>query len=196
MTTENKHDKQVDYDIIKRALNNDQAAYRELLTKYQHRVLILVKKIIYDAQEADDLTQEAFIKAFNNLQSFNFEFAFSTWLFKIATNNCIDYLRKKRLKTFSMNKSIQQKDGETQQEYADSTPTIEREMIQTETSKQIMDAIEKLPPKYRQAIIMRHNEEKSYEEIAEILDLPLGTVKARIFRARELLNKSLRKVFR
>ena len=194
MTDVQNKDKQIDYDLIRRAIDNDQSAYKELLDKYRQRVYYLVRKMIFDAEEADDLTQEAFIKAFNNLKSFNFEFAFSTWLFKIASNNCIDYLRKKRLKTYSMNTPVKQKDGETQQEYPDSNPNVEKRMIQEETSKQIKNAIASLPEKYQQAIIMRHTEEKSYEEISEILELPLGTVKARIFRARELLNKSLRKI--
>ena len=149
---------------------------------------MVVRKMVFDAQEADDLTQEAFIKAFNSLHTFNFEFSFSTWLYKIASNNCIDYLRKRKLKTFSMNTPVKQKDGETQQEYPDQVPNVEKNMINTETSKQIEEAISKLPPKYKQVIVMRHTEEKSYEDIAELLELPLGTVKARIFRARELLK--------
>ena len=188
------NDKNTDYEIVKRAINKDQTAFKELLDKYQDRVHMVVRKMVFDAQEADDLTQEAFIKAFNSLHTFNFEFSFSTWLYKIASNNCIDYLRKRKLKTFSMNSPVKQKDGETQQEYPDKVPTVENDMISSETSKQIAAAIDKLPPKYRQVIVMRHTEEKSYEEIAEFLELPLGTVKARIFRARELLNKSLRKI--
>lgn len=187
-------EKYPEYEIIRRALNNDQSAYKEILTKYEIGVRSVVRKMVFDTQEADDLVQEAFIKAFNSLSSFNFEFSFATWLYKIAANNCIDYLRKKRLKTYSYDKPVSQKDGETQQEFADNVANIEKQMIQSETSLQIKAAIEELPEKYRLVIVMRHQEEKSYEEISELLDLPLGTIKARIFRAREMLNKSLRKV--
>jgi len=187
-------EKYPEYEIIRRALNNDQSAYSEILKKYEIGVRSVVRKMVFDAQEADDLVQEAFIKAFNSLHSFNFEFSFATWLYKIAANNCIDFLRKKKLKTYSYDKPVKQKDGETQQEFADTIPNIEKQMIQSETSIQIKEAIDALPEKYRFVIVMRHQEEKSYEEISEILDLPLGTVKARIFRAREMLNKTLRKV--
>lgn len=187
-------EKYPEYEIIRRALNNDQSAYKEILTKYEIGVRSVVRKMVFDTQEADDLVQEAFIKAFNSLSSFNFEFSFATWLYKIAANNCIDYLRKKRLKTYSYDKPVSQKDGETQQEFADNVANIEKQIIQSETSLQIKAAIEELPEKYRLVIVMRHQEEKSYEEISELLDLPLGTIKARIFRAREMLNKSLRKV--
>jgi RNA polymerase sigma factor (sigma-70 family) len=188
-------DKDIDFELVKRAINNDQSAFKELHEKYQYRVSLLVRKIVFDPQEADDLTQEAFIKAFQSLKSFNFEFSFTTWLYKIASNNCIDYLRKKRLKTYSMDTPVEHKEGQTQQDYSDDTPTIETKIIKSEISSQIKDAIDSLPEMYRVVILMRHSEEKSYEEIAQILDQPLGTVKARIFRARELLNKSLRKIY-
>lgn len=187
-------EKYPEYSIIRRALENDQSAYKEILTKYEIGVRSVVRKMVFDPQEADDLVQEAFIKAFNSLASFNFEFSFATWLYKITSNNCIDYLRKKRLKTFSYDKPISHKDGESTQEFADNVANIEKQMVQSETSIQIKAAIDELPEKYRVVIVMRHQEEKPYEEISELLDLPLGTIKARIFRAREMLNKTLRKI--
>lgn len=189
-------DKLVDYEIVRRAINKDRNAYKELMDKYRFPLQMVVRKIVFDEKEVDDLVQEAFIKAFNSIHTFNFEFAFSTWLYKIATNNSIDYLRKRRLKTYSMDTPVKQKDGETQQEYADNVPTVEKEMIAGERSEQIAKAIEELPEKYRRVILMRHQDEMSYEDISEELELPLGTVKARIFRGRELLNKSLRDLFR
>jgi len=148
--------------------------------------------MVRNQHEAEDLTQEAFIKVYNSLNSFNEEYAFSTWLFKIATNNCIDYFRKRKLQTLSLDKPIQYKDSEMQQEYPDPELNAEKILIARERSRIIHEAINSLPKKYYRAIDLRHRAEKSYEEIAEILDLPLGTVKARIFRAREMLNKLLK----
>jgi RNA polymerase sigma-70 factor (ECF subfamily) len=150
---------------------------------------------VRNPQEAEDLSQEAFIKAFGALHSFNEEFAFSTWLMKIATNNCIDFLRKKKLRTYSIDEPVSYKDEKIQFELPDHDPTPERQILNQERSQLIDDAIQSLPNRYRQVIVLRHKEEKSYEEIAELLDLPLGTVKARIFRAREMLNKSIRDIF-
>ena len=152
-------------------------------------------RMVRNPQEAEDLTQEAFIKAFGALQSFNEEYAFSTWLMKIASNNCIDFLRKKKLRTQSIDEPVKYKDESLQFELPDHEPTPERKMLNTERSRMINDAIEALPKRYREVIVLRHKEEKSYEEIAELLHLPLGTVKARIFRAREMLNKSIRDIF-
>jgi RNA polymerase sigma-W factor len=181
-----------DHRLINAARNGDQKAFEALLNKYRNLVYHVMIKMVGNTQEAEDLTQEAFIKAFNALATFNEEFAFSTWLMKIATNNCIDFLRKKKLKVFSINEPIQYKDEELQYEIPDHEPTVDRKMLSEERSKFIDDAIQSLPYRYRHVILLRHKEEKSYEEIAEILDLPLGTVKARIFRAREMLNKKIR----
>jgi RNA polymerase sigma factor (sigma-70 family) len=148
--------------------------------------------MVHDVQEAEDLTQESFIKAFNSLAQFNEEYAFSTWLYKIASNNCIDYFRKRKLQTYSLDKPIQYKDSEIQQEIPDPDLNPEKSILADERQTIIQEAIATLPEKYYTAIVLRHNDERSYEEIAEILNLPLGTVKARIFRAREMLNKALK----
>ena len=148
--------------------------------------------MVHDKGEVEDLVQEAFIKAFLSLATFNDEYAFSTWLYKIATNNCIDYIRRKKLSTFSINKPIESKDSEYTFELPDSTYEPDKEMIALQKQSLFEEAINSLPPKYRQVIILRHTEEKDYQEIATLLDLPLGTVKAHIFRAREMLYKFLR----
>jgi RNA polymerase sigma-70 factor (ECF subfamily) len=184
--------KENDSQLIKKAKEGDSKAYEGLLKKYKNSVFNLVYRMVRDIQEAEDLTQEAFIKAFNSLTSFNEEYAFSTWLYKIATNNCIDFFRKRKLQTYSLDKPIQYKDSEIHHEIPDTDLNPEKSILAQERSKIIQDAIETLPEKYYTAIVLRHNEEKSYEEIAEILNLPLGTVKARIFRAREMLNKVLK----
>jgi RNA polymerase sigma-70 factor (ECF subfamily) len=148
--------------------------------------------MIRDKDEVEDLTQEAFIKAFMSLSSFNDEFAFSTWLYKIATNNCIDYIRRKKLQTFSIDKPVESKESDYTFELPDSTYEPDQELIDRQRKKLLDDAINSLPAKYRHVIHLRHVEEKEYQEIAAILKLPLGTVKAHIFRAREMLNKYLR----
>lgn len=187
----NKRD---DVELVRKAKAGDGKAYDELTLLYKDIVFKIVQRMVHNRQEAEDLTQEAFIKAYNSITSFNEEYAFSTWLFKIATNNCIDFFRKRKLRTHSMDETIRYKDDEIQQEYADPDPNVEKEIIASEKSRMIRKAIDELPEKYRIVIQLRHQEERSYEEIAEVLELPLGTVKARIFRAREMLNKSLRHI--
>ncbi len=184
--------KEKDSELIRLAKAGDSKAYDQLLHKYKNQVYNLIYRMVRNKQEAEDLTQEAFIKAFKSLVSFNEDYAFSTWLYKIATNNCIDYFRKRKLQTYSLDKPIKYKDSEIQQELPDPELNPEKKILALERSRIIQDAIDSLPEKYHTAIVMRHREEKSYEEIAEILNLPLGTVKARIFRAREMLNKALK----
>lgn len=183
--------KENDSELINKAKNGDSKAYEGLLKKYRNSVYNLVYRMVHDIEEAEDLTQEAFIKAFHSLASFNEDYAFSTWLYKIATNNCIDFFRKRKLQTYSLDKPVQYKDSEIQHEIPDPDLNPEKSILARERSRTIQEAIKTLPEKYYIAIVLRHNEEKSYEEIAEILNLPLGTVKARIFRAREMLNKAL-----
>lgn len=178
---------------IRKALKGDQVAYRAILKKYHDQVYNLLYRMVHDKDEVEDLTQEAFIKAFNSLKNFNEEFAFSTWLYKIATNNCIDYIRKKKLATFSIDKPIESKDGEYSFEIPDSTYEPDKTLIAGQRTKILEEAVNALPEKYRQVILMRHTEDMDYQEIADALKLPLGTVKAHIFRAREILHKRLRK---
>ena len=178
--------------LIRRALTGDQKSYRKLRQKYHEPIYNLIYRMIRDKDEVEDLTQEAFIKAFMSLSSFNDEFAFSTWLYKIATNNCIDYIRRKKLQTFSIDKPIESKESDYTYELPDSTYEPDQELIERQRKKLLEDAINSLPAKYRHVIHLRHVEEKEYQEIAAILRLPLGTVKAHIFRAREMLNKYLR----
>lgn len=181
-----------DKQLIADAIAGKQDAFKRLMKKYHNAIYHLIIRMVGNNDDVEDLTQEAFIKAFHSLASFNDEFAFSTWLYKIATNNCIDYLRKRKLKTFSIDRPISSQDGEQQYEIPDDSHTPDTEILQDQQTSTIQYAIDHLPEKYRVVIIMRHQEEKSYEEIADELELPLGTVKAHIFRAREMLYKSLR----
>ncbi len=182
-----------DSRLIKAALNGDQPSFRALMKKYHDQVYNLLYRMVHVKDEVEDLTQEAFIKAFQSLQNFNEEFAFSTWLYKIATNNCIDYIRRKKLATFSIDKPIESKDGDYSYEIPDSSYEPDKTLIASQRAKVLEEAVNSLPEKYRMVILMRHSEDKDYQEIADELNLPLGTVKAHIFRAREILYKKLRK---
>jgi RNA polymerase sigma-70 factor, ECF subfamily len=182
-----------DSRFIAGALAGNQASYRSIVKKYHDPIFNLLFRMVHQKDEVEDLTQEAFIKAFGSLSSFNEEFAFSTWLFKIATNNCIDYIRKRKLQTFSIDKPMESKDGEYSYEIPDSTYEPDRGLIAGQKTTLLEQAIQSLPSKYRTVIRMRHTEELDYQEIADKLHLPIGTVKAHIFRAREMLNKALRK---
>ncbi len=148
--------------------------------------------MVHDREQVEDLTQEAFIKAFASLKSFNEEFAFSTWLYKIATNNSIDFIRKRKLQMYSIDKPIESKDSDYTFELPDDSYEADRELISDQKAVLLKQAIDQLPEKYRRVILLRHSEERSYEEIAAMLKLPIGTIKAHIFRARELLYRQLR----
>jgi len=183
---------EIDDTLIKEALKGDQKAFEQLVTRHQTSVYHIVFRIVRDKEVASDLVQETFMKAFSSLKSYRSEFRFSTWLYKIAANASIDFLRKKRIQAMSLDNPIQTKDGEVTIEIPDYTHHPEEEIIRRERAVSIQEAIDSLPDKYRRVIVARHKEEKSYEEIAGELNLPVGTVKARIFRARELLKKRLR----
>ncbi len=184
--------RQEDYELVARALSGDQTAYARIRNKYWRPIHTMLGRMIREKNDAEDLTQEAFIKAFNSLGSFNTEYAFSTWLYKIASNNCIDYLRKRRLRTVSMHAPVQTRDGEAQMELSD--PNAVRPDVpitSAERTAVLQEAIRNLPDKYRVVIELRHTQELEYADIAQQLGLPLGTVKAHLFRARALLLKRL-----
>lgn len=178
--------------LVKRAMGGDEQAYTELVEKYQRALYFHILKMIKDKEQVNDLVQEAFVKAFDNLNTYSTNYAFSTWLYRIATNHTIDYLRKKKLKTLSIDEPVKTRDGEMKMQLEDESAGTDRNIIRKQRQNIVQGAIEDLPPKYRKVIEMRHMEEKSYQEIADVLDLPLGTVKAHIFRARELLYKALK----
>lgn len=181
-----------DSEIIALALSGDNRGYQRLMDKYHDAIFNFIFRMVREREQVEDLTQEAFIKAFASLRSFNEEYAFSTWLYKIATNNSIDYIRKKKLQMFSIDKPIESKDSDFSFELPDDSFEPDKEMITGQRAAMLNDAIDQLPEKYRMVIRLRHVEERSYEEIAKQLKLPIGTVKAHIFRARELLYKQLK----
>lgn len=179
-----------DDQLIISAKSGDQKAFKALTEKYQKPLYFHILKMVKNNEQVEDLVQESFIKAFKNLESYNTDYAFSTWLYRITTNHTIDYLRKRRIQATSLNSPLKTKDGEMEIEIEGRERT-DREIIRKERRQIINSAIDNLPEKYQVVIRMRHLEELSYQEISDKLDLPLGTVKAHIFRAREMLYKAL-----
>jgi RNA polymerase sigma-70 factor (ECF subfamily) len=180
-----------DLGLVEAASAGNQQAYADLMNRYHDSVYYMLLRMVRNKSDADDLTIEAFGKAFKNIHQYTPQFAFSTWLFKIATNNCIDFLRKKKTKTISI--ELQSDDGsETQMAIPSDTLDPEERLIKLQKEKLTRTVVESLKPRYRQLVKLRYFEEYSYEEIAEEMKLPLGTVKAQLFRARDLLNNILK----
>lgn len=177
-----------DLSLVEAAIKGDQSAYAELMERYRDSIYFMMLKMVKNADDADDLTIEAFGKAFNRLKQYSPNYAFSTWLFKIASNNCIDFIRKKRIKLTSMDSGVKTDEGETM--YIDARSTAkdpEQEVMHNQKVKHMRELVSKLKPRYRILVEKRYFEELSYEEISQELDLPLGTVKAQLFRARDFL---------
>ena len=179
-----------DFDLIRKAVeHNDEKAYGSLMKRYRKPVYHMVYKMVRNNNDAEDLTIEAFAKAFKNLSKFNPEFTFSTWLFRIATNNCIDFIRKKKLNTTSIDSTYTNDDGESVGiDIKDQGMNPQDIAIHQQKIEIMRMIVQKLPTKYQSLVALRYFDELSYEEIATELQAPLGTVKAQLHRARELLQ--------
>ncbi|KPL16837.1 MAG: RNA polymerase subunit sigma-24 [Bacteroides sp. SM23_62] len=182
---------QHDFLLVQKARSGDQKAYAELLGRYRDAIYFMLLKMVNNPSDAEDLTIEAFGKAFKNIGQYTPNFAFSTWLFKIATNNCIDFIRKKRAATISLDQSNDDPDTTTVTIQSD-TPDPEAHLINSQKIKLLREVVNKLKPRYRTLVELRYFKEFSYEEISQELELPIGTVKAQLFRARELLFNILK----
>jgi RNA polymerase sigma-70 factor (ECF subfamily) len=175
-------------------LKGDQSAYEEIVEIYKDKVFQLCYRILGNRHEAEDMAQEAFIRAYVNISSFNIDLKFSTWLYRIATNLCIDRIRKKK-PDYYLDAEVSGTDGLTMySQIASDTILPEDEIESLELQETIQREITKLPEKYRSVIVLKYIEELSLNEISEILDIPLGTVKTRIHRGREALRHQLRNV--
>lgn len=182
----------IDYKIVCKAINGEKKAYDELFKKYKNSVYFMLLRIVKDESDTEDLLLEAFAKAFINLKHYSPQFAFSTWLFKIASNNAIDFIRRKRLQTTSLDAEYANADDYSYiNSIAADIRTPDEEAIRQQRALFIREKVALLKDNYRVLIELRYFEELSYEEIAESLSLPLGTVKAKLFRARELLINML-----
>ena len=184
-----------DLVLVDQAMLGDQKAYAELLERYRDAIYFMLLKMVNNKSDAEDLTIEAFGKAFKNIHQYTPNYAFSTWLFKIATNNCIDFIRKKKANLVSIDQTVEDQEGPIPSPTAhlqSSGLDPEEQLIKEQNVKLIQEVVSKLKPRYRKLIELRYFREFSYEEIAEELDLPIGTVKAQLFRARELLYNILK----
>lgn len=184
---------QRDYRLVKLAVENgDQKAYAELMGHYKDSIYFMLLKMTNNPDDADDLTIEAFGKAFNKLGQYTPDYAFSTWLFRIASNNCIDFIRKKKKELISLDKPWDEEGTYLSQFIPSNTADPEEKLIEKQKILLMREVVEKLKPRYRRLVELRYFEELSYEEISEEMDLPLGTVKAQLFRAREFLYNIVR----
>jgi RNA polymerase sigma factor (sigma-70 family) len=183
-----------DFNLVRRAVEDgDQRAYAELMTRYRDSVYFMLLKMVNNRDDAEDLTIEAFGKAFRNIKQYTPDYAFSTWLFKIATNNCIDFIRRKKKQTLSIDSGFDNGDGnEVTIDIRAEAPDPEENMIKKQKGVAMREVVDRLKPRYKNLIELRYYKELSYEEIATELDLPLGTVKAQLFRAREFLYNMLK----
>ena len=178
-----------DFKLIRAAVDHgDEKAYAELMQIYKKPVYHVVLKMVRNQDDAEDLTIEAFAKAFKNLHKFNPEYAFSTWLFRIATNNCIDFIRKNKIKTMSIDSAIKVDNGdEITIDFRDNDLNPAEHAVRNQKIEIMRHVVSRLPDKYQRLVSLRYFDELSYEEIATELKAPLGTVKAQLHRARELL---------
>jgi len=177
-----------DFALIDLAKENDQKAYAELLERYRKPVYFTILKMVKNIDDAEDLTIEAFAKAFKGLAKFKKDYSFSTWLFGIATNNCIDFIRKRRLDTMSIHTSFKDDDGvDIQMEIKDQNLDPQENAIKEQKAEVMQNFVSKLPPKYQRLVRLRYFKELSYDEISQEIEIPLGTVKAQLHRAKELL---------
>ncbi|MBI9060116.1 sigma-70 family RNA polymerase sigma factor [Labilibaculum sp. DW002] len=182
---------QHDYRLVLSAISGTQKAYEELFKRYKDAIFFMLLKMVNNKNDAEDLTFEAFGKAFRNIKQYSPKYAFSTWLFKIASNNCIDFLRKKRGNTISID-GKDNAENERAITLESNTLNPEQEFIKGQKAKIMRNEVGRLKERYRRLIELRYFEEFSYDEIAKELNLPIGTVKAQLFRARELLFNNLK----
>ncbi|HQA57894.1 MAG TPA: sigma-70 family RNA polymerase sigma factor [Acetivibrio sp.] len=171
-----------DVDLISKCLNGDNDAFCVLVTRYKKLIYSVVYNMINNKEEVNDIVQEVFIKIYSALDKYNPEYKFSTWAVRIATNCCLDYIRKKRIDAISIEEAIG---------VSDNIDTPEEEYIKNEKKKRINDELNRLPEKYRIPLILFHKNGLSYDEIAQVLKEPMSIVKNRLYRARLMLRESL-----
>jgi RNA polymerase sigma-70 factor (ECF subfamily) len=180
-----------DLILVEQARNGNEKAFASLLNRYRDSIYFMLLKMVNNASDAEDLTIEAFGKAFRNLESYTPTFAFSTWLFKIATNNCIDFIRKKQASPSIIDHGQDEDMDNYTVNIQSDTPDPEEALIHQQKITALRDIVSQLKPRYRTLIELRYFREFSYDEISAELDLPIGTVKAQLFRAKTLLYNIL-----
>ena len=182
---------QLDFILVESALTGEEKAFAKLMSRYKDAIYFMLLKMVNNKNDAEDLTLEAFGKAFKNLHQYSPNYAFSTWLFKIATNNCIDFLRKRRGVYVSIENNQENGENDSPIKLRSTDPNPEEKLIRIQRAILMRKIVHRLKPRYRTLVELRYFCEFSYEEIAQELKLPLGTVKAQLFRAREMLFKMI-----
>ena len=182
-------------ELIRKAKQGDMFAFEELILKHEKIVYNVAFRMMNHSEDAKDLSQEVFIKAYKNLEKFDERSSFSTWLYRITTNTCIDEMRKRKGKqSYSLEEELENEEGSMQRQIADEGDTPEESLLRNEQKSEILQALDTLSEEHKAAIILRDVKGLSYEEIAEILELSLGTVKSRISRARNQLKNEILKL--
>ncbi len=191
MNDQARTSEQIDQELVLRVQQGDKSAYDHLVRKYQHKIIQIVNRYVKDPSEAQDVAQESFIKAYRALNNFRGDSAFYTWLYRIAINTAKNYLvsRARRYSQYEVDIQEAEQVGNIPQLRSMETP--EQQLFNEEIVAAIKSAIDKLPEEMRMAIMLREFEGMSYEEIAQAMDCPVGTVRSRIFRAREAIDNKL-----
>lgn len=191
MSSYTKYSEQLDEDLVLRVQQGDKSAFDFLVIKYQHRIIQLVNRYVKDPSEAQDVAQEAFIKAYRALGNFRGDSAFYTWLYRIAINTAKNYLVSRSRRSANYHVDIQDAEAFENAPQLQGMDTPEQLLLNQEIVNTIKTAIDELPEDMRTAIMLREFEGMSYEEIAQAMDCPIGTVRSRIFRAREAIDDKL-----
>lgn len=183
-----------DIELVEAAKKGSEKAYADLMRRYKDTIYFMLLKMVNNRTDAEDLTMEAFGKAFTNINQYTPQYAFSTWLFRIASNNAIDFMRKKRAVTVPLESSSgdKQVSGEYNYNIRSDQHSPEESMIRDQQAHILRKMVAKLKPRYRKLLELRYFNEYSYDEIAQELNLPLGTVKVQLFRSREMLFELLK----
>jgi RNA polymerase sigma-70 factor (ECF subfamily) len=180
-----------DRRLVQRALKGDRKAFEMILVRYQQPLINYLGRMTGERESALDFAQDIFLKAFASLESYRSTYKFSTWLFKIASNHVIDHWRKKRVPAVSLDAPLGGGDGELRLQVEDPDACVARKYELAELRAKIEQGLQRIPESLRELFVLRHVNEFSYEEIAEIKNLPVGTVKNRVFQVKEMLRRQL-----
>jgi RNA polymerase sigma-70 factor (ECF subfamily) len=180
-----------DKDLVRRTLSGEREAFEMIIQKYQRPLVNYIARTVGDYEQALEFTQEVFIKSYSSLHSYQPSFKFSTWLFKIASNHIIDYWRKKKVDAISIDHPLKQDEDSFRYQVPSDEYSVGKKFELGEIKEKIETALQKIPPYLRELFVWRHVNNFSYEEMAEIKSLPVGTVKNRVYQAKEMLRKQL-----
>ena len=182
-------------ELIAKAKQGDMLAFEELILKHEKIVYNVALRMMNHSEDAKDISQEVFLKAYKNMKNFDERSMFSTWLYRITTNTCIDEMRKRKGKqSYSLEEELENEEGSMQRQIADEGETPEESLLREERKSELLQALDTLSEEHKAAVILRDIRGLSYEEVAEIVDLPMGTVKSRISRARNQLKNEILKI--